>query len=98
MTTDPVVAIKAVSGAAQAAAGFTVTYSSPSTSTEDTGETTTVSEPAPTTAAISTAALRFGVGTPGGPMAGAELDEVAALAGEAPSIILSYKDFTRRPR
>ncbi|MDP9696396.1 UNVERIFIED_ORG: hypothetical protein J2X79_003976 [Arthrobacter globiformis] len=45
----------------------------------------------------STSVLRFGVGTPGGPLALAELDEVAALAGEAPSIILSYKDFNQAP-
>lgn len=41
-------------------------------------------------------ALRFGVGTAGGATASAELDEVARLAGEAPSIVLSYKDF-RQP-
>lgn len=45
----------------------------------------------------ASARLRFGVGTPGGPAAGAELDEVAWLAGEAPSIILSYKDFNQPP-
>lgn len=39
--------------------------------------------------------IRFGVGTGGGPAAGSELDEVAALAGEAPSIVLSYKDFNQ---
>ncbi len=45
----------------------------------------------------SSAALRFGVGTPGGPLAAAELAEVSSLAGEAPSIILSYKDFNQTP-
>lgn len=40
--------------------------------------------------------LRFGVGTPGGPGASAELSEVAALTGERPSLVLSYKDF-RQP-
>ena len=39
--------------------------------------------------------LRFGVTTPGGPSAAAELDAVAATAGEAPGIVLSYADFTR---
>jgi beta-mannanase len=39
--------------------------------------------------------IRFGIGTNGGPAAGAELDEVAALAGEAPSLVLSYKDFNQ---
>ena len=39
--------------------------------------------------------LRFGVSTPGGPSASAELDAVTDLAGEAPSVVLSYADFTR---
>lgn len=39
--------------------------------------------------------LRFGVATPGGPTATAELDAVAAVAGEAPTVVLSYADFTR---
>jgi hypothetical protein len=53
----------------------------------------TVVEPAP----VSTEpkSIRFGVGTNGGPAAGGELDEVAGLAGEAPSIVLSYKDFNQ---
>lgn len=53
----------------------------------------TVAEPAP----VSTEpkSIRFGVGTNGGPAAGGELDEVAGLAGEAPSIVLSYKDFNQ---
>jgi hypothetical protein len=95
VTSDPVVVIQANSGKTTVSAGFTVTYSSPST-TEDTEENT---DPAPVSAAPlpSTAALRFGAGTPGGPLASAELDEVATLAGEAPSIILSYKDFNQAP-
>ncbi|KNC18389.1 beta-mannanase [Arthrobacter sp. RIT-PI-e] len=44
-------------------------------------------------AASTPKALRFGAGTGGGPMAVDELDEVARPAGEAPSIVLSYKDF-----
>ena len=39
--------------------------------------------------------LRFGVTTPGGPAAAAELDAVAAQVGEQPAIVLSYADFTR---
>lgn len=50
--------------------------------------------PAPT---ISSAALRFGVATPGGPLASTELDEVANLAGELPSVVMSYKDFLQAP-
>lgn len=52
----------------------------------------TVTAPAPTLPPVSTAALRFGVATAGGP-----LDEVAQLAGESPSSILFYKDFLQSP-
>ncbi|BBE24132.1 hypothetical protein MN0502_30150 [Arthrobacter sp. MN05-02] len=54
----------------------------------------TVVEPTPAPGGTAKA-IRFGVGTNGGPAAGAELDEVTALAGEAPSIVLSYKDFNQ---
>ncbi|OUM43198.1 beta-mannanase [Arthrobacter agilis] len=53
----------------------------------------TVVAPVPTP--TTTKAIRFGVGTAGGPAANGELDEVAALAGEAPSMVLSYKDFNQ---
>ncbi|WP_370874571.1 glycosyl hydrolase [Pseudarthrobacter defluvii] len=53
--------------------------------------------PAPQPPAISTAALRFGVATPGGPLAGTELDDVANLAGEIPSVVMSYTDFRQAP-
>ncbi|WP_434994796.1 glycoside hydrolase family 26 protein [Arthrobacter sp. Ld5] len=53
----------------------------------------TVLAPAPTSAAPK--GIRFGVGTSGGPAVGGELDAVTALAGEAPSIVLSYKDFNQ---
>lgn len=46
---------------------------------------------------VSPAFLRFGVATPGGAAAGAELDAVAALVGESPGIVLSYKDFRQSP-
>jgi hypothetical protein len=46
---------------------------------------------------VSTALLRFGVATPGGAAAGAELDAAAALVGESPGIVLSYKDFRQAP-
>ncbi|MEX5299168.1 glycosyl hydrolase [Kocuria sp. CPCC 205292] len=48
---------------------------------------------APAEPQVRTCPLRFGVGTAGGPGASAELSEVAALTGEKPSIVLSYKDF-----
>ncbi|MHA7279686.1 glycoside hydrolase family 26 protein [Arthrobacter sp. MDT2-2] len=53
----------------------------------------TVVDPVPVPSGTRT--IRFGVGTNGGAAAGGELDEVAALAGEAPSIVLSYKDFNQ---
>jgi hypothetical protein len=46
---------------------------------------------------VSAAFLRFGVATPGGAAANAELDAVAALVGESPAIVLSYKDFRQAP-
>jgi hypothetical protein len=54
--------------------------------------------PAPATApSVSSAALRFGVANPGGPLASTELDEVTTLAGEIPSILMIYKDFLQAP-
>ncbi len=53
--------------------------------------------PAPQPPTVSTDPLRFGVATPGGPLAGAELDAVAQLAGESPSMVLFYKDFLQAP-
>ncbi|MDQ0754257.1 glycoside hydrolase family 26 protein [Arthrobacter sp. B3I4] len=81
-TADPLVTVRADSGTVTASAVYTVTATAPA------------AQPAP---AISTAPLRFGVGTPGGPLATAELDEVGSLTGEAPSVILSYKDFNQAP-
>lgn len=58
----------------------------------------TVAQPAPTLPPpVSTARLRFGVGTANGPLATTELDEVAQLAGESPSSVLFYKDFLQAP-
>jgi hypothetical protein len=103
--TDPVVPVTAVSGSVRASAPFTLTYSSPSAAdpapqvaaaaSPDDGPT--AASTAPSALQPGTSLLRFGVGTPGGPLASAELDQVAALAGEAPSIILSYKDFNQTP-
>ncbi|WP_445442647.1 glycoside hydrolase family 26 protein [Clavibacter sp. km1a] len=64
----------------------------PASAAEATGTTDTTGTP-PT----SDARLRFGVATPGGPTASAELDRVAAQVGESPSIVLSYADFTQAP-
>jgi beta-mannanase len=52
---------------------------------------------APQPPTVSTDPLRFGVATPGGALAAAELDEVSALAGENPSMVLIYKDFLQSP-
>ncbi|MEO5778825.1 MAG: IPT/TIG domain-containing protein, partial [Arthrobacter oryzae] len=72
-TSAPVLPVQAAAGTAEASAGFTVTRSASSTAPQ----------PAP---GVRAAALRFGVGTPGGPLASAELDAVASLVGEAPSV------------
>ena len=80
-TSAPFLDVQAVSGSVKASATFTIVASAPA------GET----GPPP----ISAAPLRFGVGTPGGPLAASELDEAAYLAGESPSVILSYKDFNQ---
>jgi hypothetical protein len=102
---EPVVPVTAVSGRVSASAAFTLTYSSPSAAADPAPDPAPAAAPddgsaastAPSTLQPGTSLLRFGVGTPGGPLASAELDEVAALAGEAPSIILSYKDFNQAP-
>jgi hypothetical protein len=57
----------------------------------------TVTPPAQALPPVSTARLRFGVATPNGPLASAELDEVAVLAGESPASVLFYKDFLQAP-
>lgn len=57
----------------------------------------TVTPAAPALPPVSTAALRFGVATAGGPFAAAELDEASQLAGESPSSVLFYKDFLQAP-
>jgi hypothetical protein len=100
----PVVPVTAASGRVSASAPFTLTYSSPSAA-DPAPEPAPAAAPgdgsatstAPSAPQPGTSLLRFGVGTPGGPLASAELDEVAALAGEAPSVILSYKDFNQAP-
>ncbi|MEC5190025.1 MULTISPECIES: glycoside hydrolase family 26 protein [unclassified Arthrobacter] len=80
-TTQPAVNITATAGTVTASAAFKVVAPAAN----------------PVPPAISSSPLRFGVGTPGGPLASAELDEAAALAGEAPSVVLSYKDFEQTP-
>lgn len=43
----------------------------------------------------ATAQLGFGVATPGGLRATTELDEVTRVAGEAPTLVLAFSDFSR---
>lgn len=53
--------------------------------------------PAPATPAapaISSARLRLGLSTPGGPTANGELDAASSTLGESPSIVMSHVDFT----
>ncbi|MDA3805407.1 MULTISPECIES: glycoside hydrolase family 26 protein [unclassified Clavibacter] len=53
--------------------------------------------PAPATSsapAISSARLRLGLSTPGGPTANGELDAASVELGESPSIVMSHVDFT----
>jgi hypothetical protein len=81
----PRVPVQAVAARSSAAASFTLTPAAG-------GQQAAPLPPGP-----SAARLRFGTGTPGGPAATAELDDVAFLAGEAPSVVLSYKDFNQPP-
>jgi hypothetical protein len=94
-TEQATVLIEAKAATTRASAPFTLTYSSPSVTQEEPEQPQ--ESPAPAAPTISKSPLRFGLGTPGGPLASAELDAAAALVGEAPSIILSYKDFNQSP-
>jgi hypothetical protein len=58
---------------------------------------TTVAPPPAASLPVSSAPLRFGLVTPGGPTATAELDAVGQTLGENPSMIVWYEDFTQAP-
>jgi beta-mannanase len=75
-----------------ATASGVVTVTAKTSSVKAATSFTVQAAPAPQPPSISDAPLRFGAGTPGGALAAAELDEVAQLAGESPSIVLMYKD------
>nr|WP_233549097.1 glycosyl hydrolase [Clavibacter lycopersici] len=82
--------ITATAGTRSAASTFTVTKAKSSGSAR-------VAAPAPaasTAPAISSARLRLGLSTPGGPTANGELDAASATLGESPSIVMSHVDFT----
>jgi Glycosyl hydrolase family 26 len=75
----------------------TVTITAKTSSIKGTASFVVEAAPAPQPPQISTGQLRFGVAIPGGALAAAELDEVSALAGESPSMVLIYKDFLQPP-
>ncbi|MFF2348019.1 glycoside hydrolase family 26 protein [Pseudarthrobacter sp. NPDC058119] len=81
---------------AAAAGNLTITAKTSSIKASATFVVQAAPAPAPAPA-ISSAALRFGAATPGGPLASSELDEVATVSGEIPSIVMSYKDFLQAP-
>jgi beta-mannanase len=86
--------VTAVLGKVTASASFTVTYAAVSTGA-DPSDVVSTPEASTTTAPISRSKLRFGVATPGGALANSELDTVATLLNESPSIVMSYKDFNQ---
>jgi len=109
-TTAATVLVTAKTGKASASAPYSVTYSPVSTaigrdslSEAAAAATTPLTMAAKTKATTTTAlnppissdSLRFGVSTPGGPLAASELDAVATLVNENPSIVMSYKDFSQ---
>lgn len=79
----------------------TATATTASPTPTATATTTTATPTATTSTTVASAPvsvehkLKFGVATNGGPLASTELDAVATVAGEAPSMILFYKDFTQ---
>ncbi|MBT2551334.1 glycoside hydrolase family 26 protein [Arthrobacter sp. ISL-65] len=104
-TSAATVKITATAGKRSASSEYAVTYGPASLNagrdaagapvtmaarTQTTTTTTTTTAPP-----ISADQLRFGVSTPGGPQASSELDAVAALVNESPSIVMSYKDFSQ---
>ena len=99
-TTNATLMISATAGTGSASVPFTVTYSAPSPTVPPDSTNPGTTDPGADAGAspeTSSARLRFGVSTPGGAAANAELDAVAALVGEAPSIVLSYYDFGQAP-
>ena len=91
--TAGVLSVSATVAGRVASAPFTVTGSGAST-TAGPGTTTSTPTAVPPQRASR---LRLGVSTPGGAAANSELDAVARLVGESPSIVLSYQDFGQAP-
>ncbi|RII91545.1 glycoside hydrolase family 26 protein [Clavibacter californiensis] len=89
------VRITATAGARAAGSAFTVTKATSSGSARTTAPTpSSTSAPATTAPGVSSARLRLGLSTPGGPTANGELDAASATLGESPSIVMSHVDFT----
>ena len=98
-TTTRILVVTATVGTVTASASFTVSFAPVSTAADPTAATTLTRQATPqaTTpgAPISSSRLRFGVATPGGALANSELDAVATLVNESPSIVISYKDLNQ---
>jgi beta-mannanase len=95
-TTSSILPVTATVGTVTASAFFTVSFAPVSTAADPTVATTpTQQATTATTTPMSTSRLRFGVATPGGALANSELDAVATLVNENPSIVMSYKDFNQ---
>ncbi|MBF4621861.1 glycoside hydrolase family 26 protein [Clavibacter sp. VKM Ac-2542] len=76
------------------AAPTPATTSAPTSTSTGTAPGSTAGSTASTAPAISSARLRLGLSTPGGPTANGELDAASATLGESPSIVMSHVDFT----
>ena len=94
-TTTSILPLTATVGRVTASASFTVSFAPVSTAADPAAAATLTQQATTTSAAISTSRLRFGVATPGGALANTELNAVAALVNESPSIVISYKDFNQ---
>jgi len=94
-TTTSILPLTATVGSVTASASFTVSFAPVSTAADPTAAATT-QQAATTSAPVSTSRLRFGVATPGGALANAELNAAAALVNESPSIALTRIETARK--
>jgi beta-mannanase len=106
LTAEATVLVTAQGGGESASAPYTVTYGPASVSAAPASVRPSGTAPlmmaartktATTTATplASSARLRFGVSTPGGPLAASELDAVSTLVNESPSVVMWYDDFAQ---
>ena len=94
-TTTSILPVTATVGRVTASVSFSVSFAPVSTAADPAAAATLTQQATTTSAAISTSWLRFGVAAPGGAPANTELNAVAALVNESPSIVISYKDFNQ---